>query len=391
MQTAYFDELAFEVLRLAANGTRSVLVTSTGAGEGKSTITSGLARALARSRRRSVLAMDGDRLKPTLHGLFGLANGRGLAEVLTEVYQCDLTRERPDQFGVGDWLELLMVQERSGRLVVREGEQEFTLMLSRGVVAGLHPGRQRPELRLGRVLAAHGAVSETDCEAALRIQQDRARPLGEILTGLGCVTAEALDAALRVQRRDAFQRLLALRRPVCTFHESVEGWRPAASGRDVLWPVEEGLQHSMRPWLTEYMKQPWLISQVAGYLQDTPLPNLKVLSAGTDEVDLRERVFRNSFEALLGHAERMFDTVLVDSPPVAIGSPATALASLVDGVVLVVRAGACDVRAVQLARQRLQDSGGRLLGVVLNHADLSEQTAYTYAYTHAYAQTGERG
>ena len=41
----YFDSLAEEVRRLAADGKRRLLVTSSGAGEGKSTITAGLGRA----------------------------------------------------------------------------------------------------------------------------------------------------------------------------------------------------------------------------------------------------------------------------------------------------------------------------------------------------------
>lgn len=61
---------------------RTVLVTSSIAGEGKSTTAANLALALA-SAGESVLVVDADLRRPTLAGMFGLEGGSGLTDVLS--------------------------------------------------------------------------------------------------------------------------------------------------------------------------------------------------------------------------------------------------------------------------------------------------------------------
>jgi len=60
---------------------RTLAVTSTRPGEGKSTTAYALARQLARTSRRVVL-VDGDMRSPSLHQMFGQANDRGLSNFL---------------------------------------------------------------------------------------------------------------------------------------------------------------------------------------------------------------------------------------------------------------------------------------------------------------------
>lgn len=62
---------------------RSILVTSTSPGEGKSTTVSNLAVVFANQGKR-VLLVDADLRKPTMHYTFGLQNSIGLTNVLTK-------------------------------------------------------------------------------------------------------------------------------------------------------------------------------------------------------------------------------------------------------------------------------------------------------------------
>jgi capsular exopolysaccharide synthesis family protein len=63
------------------SGALTILVTSPGEEEGRTTVACNLATAIARSDRR-VLLVDGDLRRPSVHTAFGVANGTGLHEVL---------------------------------------------------------------------------------------------------------------------------------------------------------------------------------------------------------------------------------------------------------------------------------------------------------------------
>src|SRR5258708_32423459 len=62
---------------------RMILVTSPGPAEGKTTIASNLAMALAETGRK-VLLIDADFRRPRLHKIFALSNGQGFIDLLSE-------------------------------------------------------------------------------------------------------------------------------------------------------------------------------------------------------------------------------------------------------------------------------------------------------------------
>ena len=76
----------------------------------------------------------------------------------------------------------------------------------------------------------------------------------------------------------------------------------------------------------------------------------------------------------------MFDVVLLDSPPVALASPAQMLAGLADGVILVVKADGYDVEVVRQAKAQLDRSQPHYLGVVLNQFDRRHGDPTFYYY-----------
>jgi capsular exopolysaccharide synthesis family protein len=73
-----------------------------------------------------------------------------------------------------------------------------------------------------------------------------------------------------------------------------------------------------------------------------------------------------ALKAALEQLRARFDWVILDGPPVTVYSDAAVLAPLVDGVVLVVEAERTRWEVVSQARRTLEESGGRILGAVLN-------------------------
>ncbi len=73
------------------------------------------------------------------------------------------------------------------------------------------------------------------------------------------------------------------------------------------------------------------------------------------------------------------DVVLFDAPPVLAITDATLLAARVDGVLLVVDAGATRRDLARRARAQLERVNARLLGVVLNNVAVDAEVYGYYA------------
>ena len=82
----------------------------------------------------------------------------------------------------------------------------------------------------------------------------------------------------------------------------------------------------------------------------------------------------NVFKILQGE----FTHIVVDSPPIASFTDGVLIASMVDGVILVVHSGKSSRQVVRRSRQLLQDVGAKVFGVVLNKVDLSSQDNFYY-------------
>jgi len=380
VEESYFDSLATSLHEHLQRGVKTLVITSSGSGEGKSTVTAGLGRALARSGRLSVCIVDTDRFRPTLHRLFQLENKRGLGELLKELYHLDIGRETPGQFGVGDWLEILQAQSKSGELKVADGEHQFRLLIHKGQIRSIQMPHLKDDMRLGSLLVRSQRITTEQQVSALLLQRTTARPLGEVLLGLGYVDREGLSGVLTEQIRESLRRLLALRRPECSFTETAEAYLPATSGQQAEPPMHDLVGERVLDKLAEYLKRPFLTNQIPGFLMDTPLEKLKVLTSGSTPYTLQDAQYAQPFSRLLERLSRMFDVVLLDSPPVALASPAEMLAGLTDGVVLVVKADGYDLQIVQQAKAQLERAKPNFLGVVLNHIDMRHQDPTLYYY-----------
>jgi succinoglycan biosynthesis transport protein ExoP len=82
--------------------------------------------------------------------------------------------------------------------------------------------------------------------------------------------------------------------------------------------------------------------------------------------------------SLIDRLASEYDYVLIDSPPVLPVTDSVILSRYVDGVVLVLKGASTPRRVVNDARKRLQSVGARILGVVLNHVDVTSGDYYYY-------------
>jgi len=123
-------------------------------------------------------------------------------------------------------------------------------------------------------------------------------------------------------------------------------------------------------------------------IHDSGIEGLSVLTSGPIPPNPSELLHSSAFGDLKADLEAHFDYVIFDSPPMGAVTDAAILAPQVDGVLLVVRAGTSTLHAVSGARKQLTSVSARLLGAVLNDADLRIR-GYRYgAGSYSYRSAG---
>ena len=106
--------------------------------------------------------------------------------------------------------------------------------------------------------------------------------------------------------------------------------------------------------------------QLINAVQECPVQNLWLLTAGFSPSNPAETLSSPRFDALLAEARREFDFVLVDSPPLLVVSDPCIVASRTDGLLLVVRMHKNTRLALRQTNQLLRQHDIELFGVVAN-------------------------
>jgi succinoglycan biosynthesis transport protein ExoP len=120
-------------------------------------------------------------------------------------------------------------------------------------------------------------------------------------------------------------------------------------------------------------------------IRETPIARLSVLTCGALPVNAANLLSGTRMRILLRELQEQFDIIVLDTPPVLATADACIVASLTDGVLLVVRAGTTDKNAAQRAYQQLSNVGARVVGTVLNDpgGEVAKEGDYYYPYDYA--------
>jgi capsular exopolysaccharide synthesis family protein len=125
---------------------------------------------------------------------------------------------------------------------------------------------------------------------------------------------------------------------------------------------------------------------LGGSVRATEVPNLHVLPCGAIPPNPAELLHTDAFQRLVAEMAMRFDRVIIDSPPIGPVADAAVVATHVDGVVVVVRAGQTSREAASRGVRQLKDVNARVLGAVLNALD---PDAHRYPYYQYGAYYGE--
>jgi capsular exopolysaccharide synthesis family protein len=112
------------------------------------------------------------------------------------------------------------------------------------------------------------------------------------------------------------------------------------------------------------------------YLQETGVPGLSLLAAGPQPPRPSDVLSSKRMERIIEMLRERADILLFDAPPILSVTDASILATKVDGVLLVTKAGYTKREQVEDAKAQLTKVNAHIVGAVLANADVRGQTAY---------------
>lgn len=118
--------------------------------------------------------------------------------------------------------------------------------------------------------------------------------------------------------------------------------------------------------------------EVSSAIQHDEESGLFILTAGPLPPNPAELVGSEQMLKLMSTVSPNFTHVVIDSPPIAVFTDGVLIATMVDGVLLVVHSGKASRKVVARARKMLLDVGARIIGVVLNKVEAAGSNSYYY-------------
>lgn len=153
-----------------------------------------------------------------------------------------------------------------------------------------------------------------------------------------------------------------------------------------------------RPSVHEYMQIPnrWGLTylftnkddRLDGILRKNKSLGLSIMTAGSLPPNPAELLGSDKMHQIIAEVQKQSDVIVFDSPPLNAVTDASVLSKLVDGVILVLKAGTTKIIAAQQALEQLQRVEANVIGVVLNDVNMKKARYSTYySYYSDYSET----
>ncbi|MEN9566809.1 MAG: hypothetical protein RLZZ69_2005 [Cyanobacteriota bacterium] len=113
------------------------------------------------------------------------------------------------------------------------------------------------------------------------------------------------------------------------------------------------------------------------------MPNLDVLTAGSIPPNPIALLDSPSFLDFIAEISQEYDQVIFDTPPIIGLADARIIGKTVDGFLFVVRPGVADYNSATAAKKLLDSTGLKVLGVIVNGADMRQEPYHYSSYYYA--------
>lgn len=115
-------------------------------------------------------------------------------------------------------------------------------------------------------------------------------------------------------------------------------------------------------------------------IMENILPNLDLLPTKNMTHNVTELFLRDRMKDIIKYLENRYDTIILDTPPLAVASDAAILSKAVDGVVVVVGYDQVAKRELEFTKEMLDNAGANIYGFVVNGVDKNGMSYGNYGY-----------
>jgi capsular exopolysaccharide synthesis family protein len=121
-------------------------------------------------------------------------------------------------------------------------------------------------------------------------------------------------------------------------------------------------------------------------IQSGPVPNLQVITSGPVPPNPSELLSSNRLNFLIRTLSEEYDIMIFDTSPLLSVTDGLILSKVLDGTLLVIRAGKTNYDEVKRALKSLSDLNAHVLGLVINAFDTKKNEYYYRYYNYYYAE-----
>jgi len=124
-------------------------------------------------------------------------------------------------------------------------------------------------------------------------------------------------------------------------------------------------------------------------VKSTPVENLDIITRGQVPPNPSELLMHPRFAELMEWASKDYDLVIVDTPPVLAVTDPSIVGAFAGTTLMVARYGQNTIKEIDVARNRFEQSGIEVKGVIFNAIEKKSSSSYGYGY-YNYAYSSDK-
>jgi tyrosine-protein kinase Etk/Wzc len=129
--------------------------------------------------------------------------------------------------------------------------------------------------------------------------------------------------------------------------------------------------------------------EFAQSIKATPVENLDIITRGQVPPNPSELLMHPRFAELMEWAAKEYDLVIVDTPPVLAVTDPSIVGAFAGTTLMVARYGQNTIKEIDVARNRFEQSGIEVKGVIFNAIEKKASSSYGYGY-YNYAYSSDK-